>query len=100
VVFSDPESRWSRDAGQLLRGLAQGALILALAGAGCGRERATLPPIPALFPAAYTDTLLEFPHLRFADRSVSLNDRCPVRKVKLNRRLSPLFVNGRPVGFC
>lgn len=41
------------------------------------------------------------PHIRyFEDGRVSLNDRCPVRKVKLNRRMPPVYVNGRPVGFC
>lgn len=53
-----------------------------------------------MLPAAYTDTTAEFPRLRFADGEESLNDRCPVRKAKLNRRLPPLFVNGHPVGFC
>jgi hypothetical protein len=72
-----------------------------LAAVGCGRRTETPePPIPALFPAAYTDTTLEFPQVRFADGTVCANDRCPVRKVKLNRRLEPLYVNGRPIGFC
>lgn len=41
-----------------------------------------------------------FPHLRMEGGAISLNDRCPVRKVPLNRRLPALFVNGRPIGFC
>lgn len=41
------------------------------------------------------------PRLRFlADGQVSLNDRCPVRKVRLNPRMGASYVNGRPVGFC
>jgi hypothetical protein len=41
------------------------------------------------------------PRLRFfADGQVSINDRCPVRKVKLNPRMGASYVNGRPVGFC
>jgi len=41
------------------------------------------------------------PHLRYlADGKISLNDRCPVRKVKLNPRMGASYVNGRPVGFC
>jgi hypothetical protein len=41
------------------------------------------------------------PRLRFlADGQVSLNDRCPVRKVRLNPRMGAAYVNGRPVGFC
>jgi hypothetical protein len=44
------------------------------------------------------DTL---PHIRyFEDNLVSLNDRCAVRKVKLNPKLPPIYVNGHPVGFC
>ncbi len=40
------------------------------------------------------------PRLRYASGAVTLNDRCPVRKVKLNPALRPLFVNGAPLGFC
>lgn len=40
------------------------------------------------------------PRIRFADGLVSLNDRCPVRKAKLNLKMPPVYVNGRPVGFC
>lgn len=44
------------------------------------------------------DTL---PRLRyFEDNQVSLNDRCAVRKVKLNPKMPPVYVNGQPVGFC
>ena len=41
-----------------------------------------------------------FPRVLYADGDVSRNDRCPVRKNKLNRHMDPLFVNGEPVGFC
>ena len=40
------------------------------------------------------------PRLKFADSLVSLNDRCAVAKNKLNRRVRPVYVNGKPVGFC
>ena len=47
------------------------------------------------------DTLRNaFPHMRFADGQVSLNDRCPVRRAVLNLRLPGLYVNGKPIGFC
>ncbi len=42
----------------------------------------------------------EFPRIRYAVTTVSVNDRCPVTKSKLNRRLDPLRVNGRAIGFC
>ena len=42
-----------------------------------------------------------FPHVRYFDtKLVSINDRCAVRKVKLNPKMPPVYVNGRPVGFC
>ena len=41
------------------------------------------------------------PHLRYlADGLVTLNDRCPVRKVRLNPKMNAAYVNGFPVGFC
>ncbi len=47
------------------------------------------------------DTLRNrYPHLKLSDGQMTLNDRCPVRKVGLNRRLPVLFVNARPIGFC
>jgi hypothetical protein len=72
--------------------------VVVLVAGGCG-ERAA-PREPAALPAAYADTVSEFPRLQYADGELSLNDRCPVRKAKLNTRLSPLYVNGRPIGFC
>ena len=72
---------------------------------GCSKRKEQISTVQSssvqtLLPAAYTDTALEFPKLQFTNETVSLNDRCPVRKVKLNTRLAPLFVNGRPIGFC
>jgi len=75
------------------------------AGAACAQpgehpaaaETKAAPPPLAEF-VSPTDSL---PHLRFlADGLVSLNDRCPVRKVKLNPRMHAAYVNGRPIGFC
>lgn len=63
--------------------------------AGCGGETNS-----GMAAAQYVDPQSEFPRLRFPDGQISLNDRCPVRRVKLNRRMPPIYVNGRPVGFC
>jgi len=42
-----------------------------------------------------------FPHVRYFDSGlVSINDRCPVRKTRLNPRMPAVYVNGQPVGFC
>ena len=43
---------------------------------------------------------LDHPKVRYADSLVSLNDRCPVRHGRLNPTYAPVYVNGRPVGFC
>jgi hypothetical protein len=59
--------------------------------------RAETAPGQAQFVAGDIDTL---PRIRFSDGLVSLNDRCPVRLVPLNLRMPPVYVNGRPVGFC
>ena len=40
------------------------------------------------------------PRIRYADSLLSLNDRCMVRKAKLNLRVRPVYVNGQPAGFC
>ena len=42
----------------------------------------------------------EHPRIKYADSLVSLNDRCMVRKSKLNPRVRPVYVNGQPLGFC
>ena len=50
--------------------------------------------------AEYVSPEAEFSQLRYPDGEITLNDRCPVRKSKLNPRMVPVYVNGRPVGFC
>ena len=40
------------------------------------------------------------PRLRFADSLTSVNDRCVVTHNKLNPQIRPVYVNGKPVGFC
>ena len=42
----------------------------------------------------------EHPRLKYSDSLESLNDRCIVRKAKLNLKMRPVYVNGQPVGFC
>lgn len=51
--------------------------------------------------ADYVNPEDSLPRLRFRDDGlVSINDRCAVRKVKLNPKMPAAYVNGRPVGFC
>jgi hypothetical protein len=42
----------------------------------------------------------KLPRVKYADSLTSLNDRCMVRKAKLNSRVRPVYVNSQPVGFC
>jgi hypothetical protein len=42
----------------------------------------------------------EHPRVRYTDSLTSLNDRCMVRKTKLNPKVRPVYVNHQPVGFC
>lgn len=48
----------------------------------------------------YDSTLYEFPHLLMSGGELTVNVHCPVRKGRLNVRIQPLFVNGKPIGFC
>ena len=41
-----------------------------------------------------------FPKVKYADSLVSANDRCIVKKTKLNPAIRPVYVNWRPIGFC
>jgi hypothetical protein len=82
------------------------ALVLMM----CGASRADEPQKEAATPEESTPRMAvgEFVHpadslsrLRYFDGDqVSLNDRCPVRKVRLNPKMPPVYVNGQPVGFC
>ena len=41
------------------------------------------------------------PRVRYADGQVGLADHCAIRVANgLNRRIPPVYVNGRPIGFC
>jgi hypothetical protein len=59
---------------------------------------AAMPPAPPaeLVPGDHPD----FPKLRWTEGGLSPNDRCPNRRVKLNPKIAPVWVNGRPIGFC
>ncbi len=51
---------------------------------------------PQKVPVAETDRH----YVRYDDGSLTLNDVCPVRLIPLGPVKAPVFVNGRPVGFC
>ena len=74
-------------------------LRLAAGIAACWFAAAAAPsPAPAQEHIPGTDP--EHPKVRYADGSVSENDRCIVRKTKLNPNNRPVYVNGRAIGFC
>ena len=55
----------------------------------------------AITMGSYVNPEDSFPRLRYFDTDlVSINDRCAVRKTRLNPKMPPIYVNGRPVGFC
>lgn len=68
-------------------------LVTVLAGAWLAWPAGAAEPKPVLG----SDPNL--PKLDF-DGQVSVNDRCPVRKHKLNPQIAPLWVNGKPLAFC
>ena len=74
--------------------LVAAALAAACAGPDPGVD------LPAVGEVRHEGGTAEFPHLRYMDGQQSLNDRCMVRQVKLNPRIAPVYVNGKPVGFC
>ena len=91
-------------------GLLSISLLALLVGFGCGVKQEASGPDN--HPVGYVDadgthesltrdTLRNpFPHLLMGDGRLTANDRCPVRKVPLNKRLPTMFVNGRAIGFC
>lgn len=42
----------------------------------------------------------EHPRVQYTDSLLSLNDRCIVRQGMLNPIFKPVYVNGKPIGFC
>ena len=49
----------------------------------------------------YVNPLDSLPRVRYFETGlVTLNDRCAVRKVKLNTKMPAVYVNGQPIGFC
>lgn len=74
-------------------------LLLGLILVGCGSEPTELVHDSTEMPS-YVDPEAEFPRVSYPGIGVTVNDRCPVRQVKLNRKMKPVYANGQPVGFC
>jgi hypothetical protein len=82
-----------------------GTLVLAVSSASMAQSehpQATEHPQKIAEPfAEFVTPSDSLPHLRyFADNKVTLNDRCPVRLVRLNPKMGASYVNNQPVGFC
>ena len=84
-----------------------------VAGLACSRHKQPATEAPAarhepmmmdkeyMVMGEYVNDQDTLPHLRYFDgNQVSINDRCAVRKDKLNPKMPPIYVNGQPVGFC
>jgi len=92
-----------------LAGLALASALGAIAGGATADDGMMMAPMPErsflrpelpVEPVYVPGTDEKFPRLRYADGQISLNDRCPVRHVKLNPKMAPVYVNGKPIGFC
>ena len=93
-------------------GLCLSAIVLVV-GLACSKQKQQATEAPAakhesmmmdkeyMVMGEYVNDQDTLPHLRYFDgNQVSINDRCAVRKDKLNPKMPPIYVNGQPVGFC
>jgi hypothetical protein len=83
---------------RLRRSWIRSALAAAAVLVAAGLATGIAPPATAqtFVPTADPD----HPKVMYADSLISLNDRCVVRGGTLNPNYLPVYVNGRPVGFC
>ncbi|HEX5133663.1 MAG TPA: hypothetical protein VFX92_14405 [Candidatus Krumholzibacteria bacterium] len=73
--------------------------VLAVGLAACSKDKSK--PANYAIQGEFVSEQDSFPRLRYLDTGlVSINDRCAVRKVRLNPKMPPVYVNGQPVGFC
>lgn len=72
--------------------------LLACLAVACGSRQAEL--VPPVSEPTLVEPESAFPRIRFADGLISANDRCPVTKRKLSIHFPPVYVNGKPIGFC
>ena len=93
-------SRWSINPRfSRLAGVAIAALALSYAAAARTADHQQARPTEGPAGAYVSEDSLS--RIRYSvDGQLSMNDRCPVRAVRLNVHLDPLYVNGRPIGFC
>lgn len=78
--------------------LTAAAVLVAAFTVSCGPAEETVLLDDAAL-AAFADTT-DLPRLVYPGDLLTLNDRCPVRKSRLNPRMPAIWVNEHPVGFC
>jgi hypothetical protein len=82
------------------------AAFLGALGFACSKEKESAsqedePPKEYMVMGEFVNPQDTLPRVRYYDSDlVSLNDRCAVRKIKLNIKMPPVYVNGQPIGFC
>lgn len=78
------------------------AVLASVAALACsGQKEEAAPAVSHQVFGEYIQPEDSFPKLRYLETGlVSLNDRCAVRKVRLNSKMPPVYVNGQPIGFC
>lgn len=77
---------------RLPRAALPAALVLAFALGPAGQAPLAQEKVPQVGTDRY--------RIRYADGTLTINDWCPVAKRGLGRSQTPIYVNGRPVGFC
>lgn len=78
------------------------AVFATIAALSCSDKASdTAEPVSHVAFGEYIQPEDSFPQVRYFESGlVSPNDRCAVRKVRLNLKMPPVYVNGRPIGFC
>jgi hypothetical protein len=78
------------------------SFVVLVAALGCsGNKEEAEKPVEYAAVGELVQPADSFPLVRYFEGNLlSLNDRCAVRKVKLNPKMPPVYVNGRPIGFC
>ena len=72
------------------------ATLLFVAFVACAPDGMSGPSLGQL-----VDPSAEASPIRYEDRGlVSLNDTCPVTGQPVSPQIEPVYVNGRPIGFC
>ena len=74
-------------------------LILLAATLACTGETSSMSSLAPL--GEYVTPDAEYSPVQYWDRGeISLNEYCPVTGSPLSTEIEPLYVNGRPIGFC